>query len=62
LFNFKSDGDEEPIISSRGEKIARDIVQFVEFRKFEGDALRLSAEVLQEIPRQVEDYYNLKDY
>ena len=49
-----------PIVNSRGEIIARDIVQFVEFRKFEGDALKLSAEVLQEIPRQVEEYYNMK--
>ena len=48
-------------MSSRGEIIARDIVQFVEFRKFEGDALRLSEEVLQEIPKQVEEYYNMRN-
>jgi hypothetical protein len=48
-------------VNSRGEKVVRDIVQFVEFRKFEGDAVKLSVEVLKEIPRQVEEYYNMKN-
>jgi len=39
--------------------VKRDIVQFVEFRKYEGDAIKLSEQVLEEIPRQVQDYYNL---
>ena len=55
------DGDEIPITSSAGEKIKRDIVQFVEFRRFEGDALKLSEEVLAEIPKQVEEYYMMKN-
>ena len=68
IFNYfvknwilKLDGDDEPIVNSRGEKVVRDIVQFVEFRKFEGDAVKLSVEVLKEIPRQVEEYYNMKN-
>ena len=36
----------------------RDIVQFVEFKKYEGDAIKLSEQVLEEIPRQVQEYFN----
>lgn len=42
-----------------GEKTKRDLVQFVQFNKFEGNANKLAEEVLQEIPRQVEEYYRL---
>jgi len=52
------DGDEIPLQSSiSGRIVERDIVQFVEFRKYEGNGARLAEEVLQEIPKQVEDYY-----
>lgn len=50
------DGDDEPLVSNN-EVVKRDIVQFVEFRKFEGDGEKLASEVLEEIPRQVEQYY-----
>jgi len=53
------DGDDEPLYNNRGEKICRDLVQFVEFSKFEGNAQKLTQEVLHEIPKQVEDYFNL---
>lgn len=56
---YSLDGDDEPLLNSRGEKICRDLVQFVEFRKFEGNAQKLTQEVLQEIPRQVEEYFNM---
>ena len=57
------DGDEEPVINSRGEQWKRDIVQFVEFEKFVKTDLvnygkDLTEEVLKEIPTQVEGYFN----
>ena len=64
--NFTSmeilDGDEIPLTNSSGEKRKRDIVQFVEFNKFKDKdnincGVELAQEVLKEIPRQVEEYY-----
>ena len=53
------DGDEIPLISRKGIKRQRDLVQFVPFNKFEGDEIKLREEVLEEIPRQVIEYYTL---
>ena len=53
------DGDEIPLISKKGIKRLRDLVQFVPFSKFEGDEKKLTNEVLEEIPRQVIQYYTL---
>ena len=47
-------------MNSKGEKTKRDIVQFVEFKKFEGDSSKLIEQVLEEIPRQVKEYYNME--
>ena len=56
------DGDDVPLISSTGKKRMRDLVQFVPFSKFENDENKLSMEVLEEIPRQIVDYYTLNNY
>jgi hypothetical protein len=53
------DGDEIPLISRKGIKRQRDLVQFVPFNKYEGDTNKLVYEVLEEIPRQVIEYYTL---
>ena len=53
------DGDDDPLISSKGKKRQRDLVQFVPFKKFEGDEKKLTEEVLDEIPRQIIEYYTL---
>ena len=53
------DGDEIPLISRKGIKRQRDLVQFVPFNKYEGDEIKLREEVLEEIPRQVIEYYTL---
>ena len=53
------DGDEIPLISRNGIKRQRDLVQFVPFNKYEGDETKLIEEVLEEIPRQVIEYYTL---
>lgn len=55
------DGDEIPLKSEiSGKIVERDIVQFVEFNKYEKDSSKLAEEVLKEVPRQVEDYYRGK--
>ena len=53
------DGDKIPLISRKGIKRQRDLVQFVPFNKYEGDINKLVYEVLEEIPRQVIEYYTL---
>lgn len=51
------DGDNAPLKTSKGEKVERDIVQFVCYNDFKIDSLKLSEEVLKEVPKQVEQYY-----
>ena len=55
------DGDEVPLISSKGVKRIRDLVQFVPFSKFQNDEVKLSNQVLEEIPRQIVDYYTINN-
>ena len=55
------DGDNVPLISSIGEKRMRDLVQFVPFNKFKNDGKKLSNEVLEEIPRQITEYYSMNN-
>lgn len=52
------DGD-KGLYNSSGKKAARDIVQFVPFRKFSGNQALLAQEVLAEIPEQLTSYMNL---
>ena len=51
------DADDNPLVSSSGEKCIRDLVQFVPFSKFEHNQQRLAEEVLEEIPTQILEYY-----
>ena len=51
------DADENPLISSKGVKAARDLVQFVPFLKYENDPTKLASEVLAEVPKQILEYY-----
>lgn len=53
------DGDAQPLVdpSNSNNKSERDIVQFVEFEKFNGDSYALASEVLGEIPEQMETYF-----
>jgi hypothetical protein len=50
-----------PLTNIQGVKTRRDLVQFVEFGKYQNQPTKLAEEVLQEIPRQVEEYYKLKN-
>ena len=57
------DGDEIPLINSRGIERKRDIVQFIEFNKFKNNFTNnfgndFAEEVLKEIPRQIDEYYS----
>ena len=51
------DADENPLVSRRGVKARRDLVQFVPFNKFQNNSELLAKEVLMEIPRQVVEFY-----
>jgi hypothetical protein len=54
------DADDQPLVSRRGQKMVRDIVQFVPFRRFANKHYSfLAAEVLAEVPRQFIDWANL---
>ena len=53
------DGDKVPLISSNGVKRLRDVVQFVPFNKYRGNNEQLTKQVLEEIPRQVTEYYSM---
>jgi hypothetical protein len=54
------DADDKPLVSSRGKKMCRDIVQFVPFRKYERSHYTLLAsEVLAEVPTQVVEWANM---
>ena len=57
----KLDADDDPLISRNGKKRQRDLVQFVPFNKFEKDEKKLAEEIIEEIPRQVIEYYTLND-
>ena len=52
------DADEVPLYSKRYRKtMSRDIVQFVPFRDYASDPLKLAKETLQEIPGQLVDFF-----
>lgn len=51
------DGDDAPLISSNGVKRMRDCVQFVPFNKYRNNPDELASKVLEEIPRQIVEYY-----
>ena len=51
------DADDEPLKDKNGRKADRDLVQFVPFKKFSYNGELLAQNVLEEIPRQVIEYY-----
>lgn len=53
------DSDHKKLVNSQGTPAIRDIVQFVEFDKLGNDPKVLSEKVLEEIPRQVEEFYRI---
>ena len=53
------DGDDAPLISSSGIRRMRDVVQFVPFNKYKNNPNELSAKVLEEIPKQIVEFYTM---
>ena len=51
------DADDEPLVDRNGRKADRDLVQFVPFKKFSYNGELLAKEVLEELPKQVIEYY-----
>ena len=53
------DGDDVQLISSTGVRRMRDVVQFVPYNKYRNNPNELTAQVLEEIPKQIVDYYTM---
>ena len=51
------DGDDNPLTSSSGVRRMRDLVQFVPFNRYKYDPNKLAEQVLEEVPRQIIEYY-----
>jgi hypothetical protein len=52
------DADDEPLYSQKYRKhMQADIVQFVPFREFENDPMRLAKETLEEVPGQMLNFF-----
>ncbi|OMJ92778.1 hypothetical protein SteCoe_4412 [Stentor coeruleus] len=55
------DADKEPLVDLDGKKMVRDIVQFVPFRDLDNSPYRLVKEVLDEIPREIVNFFRIKN-
>lgn len=53
------DDDDCQMTDFQGNKTQRDLVQFVEFAQHNNNGVELARQVLQELPRQVEEYHQL---
>ena len=51
------DSDDDRLVDKNGRRADRDLVQFVPFKKFSYNGELLAKQVLEEIPRQVIEYY-----
>jgi hypothetical protein len=54
------DADDTPMRSTWGQPAKRDIVQFVPFNKFQGNAEALAKAVLEEVPGQLLSYFKMR--
>ena len=55
------DDDNMQMVDSKGQKTERDLVQFVEFQKFSNNGVALAKQVLEQLPRQVSQYFQLNN-
>ena len=53
------DADTNPFYDSNGKKVARHLVQFVQFSKLQNNGMVLAEHILEEIPKQVCEYYEI---
>ena len=56
------DGNVNPLFSRKNVKWMRDLVQFIQYNKYKNDEKTLTKEILEEIPRQVIEYYTLNNF
>ena len=54
------DADENPLYDKNHRKADRDLVQFVPYKEFKNDGQKLAEQVLEEVPRQIVEYYQHK--
>jgi hypothetical protein len=54
------DADDEPLLDGNGRKADRDLVQFVPYKDFKNDGKKLAEQVLEEVPRQIVEFYQHK--
>jgi len=53
------DADDNPLYDRKRRKADRDLVQFVPFNNYKNDPPKLAEQVLEEIPRQIMEYYTM---
>lgn len=51
------DADDKPLVSTEGKEASRDLVQFVPYNKYAANPAQLASEVLQEVPAQIDQFY-----
>jgi hypothetical protein len=54
------DADDDPLYDNNGRKADRDLVQFVPYKDFQNNGQKLAEQVLEEVPRQIVEYYQHK--
>lgn len=54
------DADDDPLVDSYGRTMSRDIVQFLAYRKVQNSPTRLAKEVLDELPREIVNFFMSK--
>lgn len=52
---YKLDNDKGKLTNVKHEPMARDCVQFVEYKKFAKNEIELKNQLLQELPKQIEE-------
>ena len=55
------DADDDPLFDKIGRRADRDLVQFVPFKEFKNDGKKLAEQVLEEVPRQIVEFYQHKN-
>ena len=56
------DGNDIPLVSKQQIRWCRDIVQFIRYNKYKNNDHILTKEILEEIPRQIIEYYTQNNY
>ena len=56
------DGNDTPLMSSQKIKGLRDIVQFIQYNNYKNNEQKMTREILEEIPKQMIEYYTLNNF